>query len=814
MPALNTPDVLRLTTRNGLTLTVRHVPRLTRSAACIRVAVGSHDVPADWPGLAHFLEHLLFLGTERFPAAQGLMAYVQQHGGHLNARTSERHTDFFFELPPEAFAGGLDRLCDMLAHPRLDPDDQRREREVLHAEFIAWAREPSAQRDLQRLQPLNATHPLRGFHAGNRYSLPVPRAAFQRALTHFHEQFYRTGHMTLSLVGPQSQDTLIALAERYSLELQPGTAATPQPPPPLMSKGSSQYLQVEGSHVDLMFTLEQLPTASEEALAFLCHWINADKPGGLLAHLRQQQLTDSLRATSVYQFQDQALLGLTFTGSTDMRAKAQPIRDAVDDWLCFFSAQQPWTGLRNEYRRVQERQQQVSSALELARRDVQHLPTGLSDHGVEALAVILKHLQTEPRPSGQHAWQLPTPNPFLISEKHPVTAGLIRGQTSAHRGLRTFAQDRLRSRREVSAMTFSPALAPPNGEAAVYLRWHLGVTPAPSLLPALQHRLLTLQHDAREAGVEMSLIAQGNDWLLKLHGLQEPMPAILEHALPLLTPLTDDAPGATPQTPLMPIRQLLKRLPELHSRFALPAADSVQHVWPSARWHGLAVGVSPASQPMISSALSKAPGTPDPHLTHIVEAPSARHWHTAPCESSEQALLLFCPAPRADLTQEAAWRLLAHLAQTPFYQRLRVELQMGYAVFSGVRQLGDRTGLLLGVQSPQATTADIFEQVRTFLGQLPQQIAALDEASFIEARTALAQQFSAEALSLAQAADLLWHAQQAGHSSDYLKVLYNALMTLDRATTLKAAECLNDPDSDWLCVATEPQTESFYQRRS
>ena len=191
------------------------------------------------------------------------MAYVQQHGGHLNARTSERHTDFFFELPPEAFAGGLDRLCDMLAHPRLDPDDQRREREVLHAEFIAWAREPSAQRDLQRLQPLNATHPLRGFHAGNRYSLPVPHAAFQRALTHFHEQFYRTGHMTLSLVGPQSQDTLIALAERYSLELQPGTAATPQPPPPLMSEGSSQYVQVEGLHVDLMFTLEQLPTASD-----------------------------------------------------------------------------------------------------------------------------------------------------------------------------------------------------------------------------------------------------------------------------------------------------------------------------------------------------------------------------------------------------------------------------------------------------------------------------------------------------------------------------------------------------------------------
>jgi secreted Zn-dependent insulinase-like peptidase len=122
------------------------------------------------------------------------------HGGQVNARTSERHTDFFFELPPGAFAGGLERLCDMLTHPRLDPDDQLREREVLHAEFIAWAREPSAQRECKGFKALNATHPLRGFHAGNRYSLPVPHAAFQQALTHFHEAVLSTGQMTLSLV--------------------------------------------------------------------------------------------------------------------------------------------------------------------------------------------------------------------------------------------------------------------------------------------------------------------------------------------------------------------------------------------------------------------------------------------------------------------------------------------------------------------------------------------------------------------------------------------------------------------------------------
>ncbi|MFD2884936.1 insulinase family protein [Pseudomonas lini] len=96
MPALNHPRLHTETLANGLRVTLRHAPDLKRCAAALRVDAGSHDVPLAWPGLAHFLEHLLFLGTERFPAEQGLMAYVQSHGGQVNARTSERTTDFFF----------------------------------------------------------------------------------------------------------------------------------------------------------------------------------------------------------------------------------------------------------------------------------------------------------------------------------------------------------------------------------------------------------------------------------------------------------------------------------------------------------------------------------------------------------------------------------------------------------------------------------------------------------------------------------------------------------------------------------------------
>ena len=154
----------------------------------------------------------------------------------------------------------------------------------------------------------------------------------------------------------------------------------------------------------------------------------------------------------------------------------------------------------------------------------------------------------------------------------------------------------------------------------------------------------------------------------------------------------------------------------------------------------------------------------------------------------------------AQNADEAAWRLLAHLAQTPFYQQLRVELQLGYAVFSGLRQLNGQTGLLFGVQSPHASVADIYRHIKMFIAQLPTLISAQDETSFTQARASLAQQFSNASLGALQAAELLWQAKLAGHPSDYLTALYNELMTLDQATTLKAAQRIAHAEN---CCARE-----------
>lgn len=780
MPAPAHPHRLHLTLANGLRVSLRHAPRLKRCAAVLQVAAGSHDVPLAWPGLAHFLEHLLFLETERFPAGEGLMAYVQRHGGQVNASTRERTTDFFFELTEPTFTGGLDRLAHMLAQPRLAVDDQLREREVLHAECVAWSQDAKAQQQVALLEGLAADHPLRGFHAGNRDSLPVEREAFQQALREFHTHFYQSGQMTLSLAGPQSLQTLQALAQQFSEQLPSGNRQPQANPPALMPGPTSSYQHLAGDHLHQVIT----GNAPREALDFLCTWLNASAPGGLLAELKTRQLATAVQASVLYHFAGQAVVDIDITLSPDGASPTQ-IEALLHDWLSFF-AHSDWTALQEEFTLLAARQQQVQGALALARNNQE----ALSQQSLAGLKTLLDSLPLKP---AEYAWQLPPPNPFLRAPVKEERAGLIRGQTSAHRGLRTFAQDRSRGRRDVSALTFSQALADDGDEGALYVQWQ----GAPAGLEGI---LQPLRENAHQAGVELSFETLGNDWLVKMVGLHDPMPAVLE-ALAQSLNQAHEAPPTT--TPMIAIRELLKALPACCTAHPLDSEAS----WTTARWQALGLGFPAPVEAAIKTAAARLPGQPA-NVERVPVALGGLHlWHEVKTDGNEAALLLFCPAPSQTLADEAAWRLLGHLLQGPFYQRLRVELQIGYAVFSGIRQINGQTGLLFGVQSPDIALEGIVDHLQTFLQQLP----ALIDSTPDLGQQSLAQQFSPQTLPIAQAAELVWQARLAGHSSGYLETLQLQVHAGTREDLQHAARQLNEATGGWHCVANGQRTADTWQ---
>ncbi|WP_296248918.1 pyrroloquinoline quinone biosynthesis protein PqqF [Pseudomonas sp. UBA4194] len=795
----STPASADLVLENGLHVRLHHEPRLKHAAAFMRVAAGSHDVPAAWPGLAHFLEHLFFLGTDRYNGDQALMTFVQNHGGQINASTRERCTDYFFELPIQAFPGAVERLCDMLAHPRMTQAEQLREREVLHAEFVAWSRDPEARQLLWLTSALDTEHPLRAFHAGNRYSLPVPRDSFQQDLRTFYRRFYQTGQMTLSLVGPQPLEQLRAIAVKADAALRQGDTAEQAPPPPLCGVSGDTVERPDTSRFNLAFACENLLRGADQALDFLGLWLGASQSGGLLAELRRRGLVHSVKLNRVYSFAEQALIDIEFKLTPSGETSTDLISQLCFDWLEYFQAHDDWQSLRDEYALLNARRLQVGSALDLARHHSDGAPCELSAHAVQALRDILERLRPEhvlhgpARPATADLgskWRMPPRNRFLRPSRRPDHT--------------------------VSAppsMTFVHGTSPNSSEAAVYLRWRLNASRHLGLFRILEDSLRKLTDEAGQAGVTLSFISLGDDWQLRLSGVQAPMPALLEHALEQLAvpaPEVWHLSGQEPaSTPLTPIRELLKRLPE-HSLgyFSSRTSDedlrplALQKLWNGAQWDGLAVGLAEGESNALNAALRKMPGSPNAQLSQPAAPQPGRSWSSVACHgTSENALLLFCPTPSQSIADEAAWRLLAHLCQAPFYQRLRVELQLGYAVFSGLRQVAGRTGLVFGVQSPQASLPDILEHVESFIDRLPTLLNGVRPATFESQRSALASRYVVGEMELPALADLAWQALLAGRPADYLASLHQALLDLQPADVQRAAQQLIEADGGWLCLA-------------
>jgi insulysin len=86
-------------------------PEADKAAAAVDVHVGAALDPRPMYGVAHFLEHMLFQGTEKYPSENEYSEYMKDNGGYNNAFTSSDDTNFHFECSNDAFEGGLDRLA-------------------------------------------------------------------------------------------------------------------------------------------------------------------------------------------------------------------------------------------------------------------------------------------------------------------------------------------------------------------------------------------------------------------------------------------------------------------------------------------------------------------------------------------------------------------------------------------------------------------------------------------------------------------------------------------------------------------------------
>lgn len=200
---------------NGLTLLLVEDPNATESAAAMYVDVGSNENPEGREGLAHFLEHMLFITTKEYPEVDALSEYVSSHGGSYNAYTAEHRTQYFFSVKPEYFQEGLNIFTSFFVEPLFEEDYVDRERHAVNSEFIV-SKENDGWRQYHLTKTLLSKHPANRFTTGDLNTLEME--GLRDDLVEFYNTYYSADKMYFAAVVPHNaKEILPIIKERLSL---------------------------------------------------------------------------------------------------------------------------------------------------------------------------------------------------------------------------------------------------------------------------------------------------------------------------------------------------------------------------------------------------------------------------------------------------------------------------------------------------------------------------------------------------------------------------------------------------------------------
>ena len=204
-----------VTLDNGLKVLMVSDSETEKSAAALSVGVGAFSDPMDFQGMAHYLEHMLFMGSESFPEPDGYMNFAAENGGSSNAYTSSEITNYMITIENQAFPEALHRLSEFFSAPILDPDYIQKEKNAVNAEWSM--RRESEGRSIYRLQrELLGEHPANRFTIGNLETLADKETRqLHPATVEFFEQYYSANLMALVLISPLPVAEMEALASQY-----------------------------------------------------------------------------------------------------------------------------------------------------------------------------------------------------------------------------------------------------------------------------------------------------------------------------------------------------------------------------------------------------------------------------------------------------------------------------------------------------------------------------------------------------------------------------------------------------------------------
>jgi zinc protease len=220
--------VFERTLENGLKALVLPRPGVPTVLCDLYYPAGSADEPPGRSGLAHFVEHMLFKGTDRLPKGQiDRLAFLA--AGQSNAETAEDCTHYWFALPRHRWELALAIEADRMRHVRFDPHEVEAERHVIAEERARELDAPPGRLDQAHLTFSYLVHPYRNPILGWPEDL---RRVTADDLDAFYRLHYRPDGAVLVVVGDVDPNAVLDRAETLLGPIPRGEPARPAAPPP------------------------------------------------------------------------------------------------------------------------------------------------------------------------------------------------------------------------------------------------------------------------------------------------------------------------------------------------------------------------------------------------------------------------------------------------------------------------------------------------------------------------------------------------------------------------------------------------------
>ncbi|CAG7816471.1 unnamed protein product [Allacma fusca] len=279
-----------------------------KSAASLSVAAGSMNDPENVPGLAHFCEHMLFLGTKKYPVENDYSKFLAENGGSSNAYTARDHTNYYFDVAPEALESTLDRFAQFFISPLFTESATEREINAVHSEHEKNIPVDAWRSHQLELSTANKNHPYSRFATGNRKTLwdDTRKNGIDvcSSLKEYHRQYYSSNIMSLAVLGKETLDDLQVMVEKMFCEVKNFDIPLPRwEESPYTSEQLQKRLSVvpikDVRYLTMLFPVpDYTKSYKSSADGYVSHLLGHEGEGSLLSLLKARNWVNALETAN------------------------------------------------------------------------------------------------------------------------------------------------------------------------------------------------------------------------------------------------------------------------------------------------------------------------------------------------------------------------------------------------------------------------------------------------------------------------------------------------------------------------------------